>query len=83
METEGKSILGKGNSMCKGRGMCLQSSAARSARANLRWKEGQEALNAMARIFIEGEQLEPQQDPVSASAVIHEMALSPSPGATS
>lgn len=31
METEGKSILGKGNSMRKGRGMCLQSSAARSA----------------------------------------------------
>lgn len=37
----------------------------------------------MARIFIEGEQLEPQQAPVSASAVIREMPLSPSPGATS
>lgn len=37
----------------------------------------------MPRIFIEGEQLDPQHDPVSASAVIHEMPLSPSPRVTS
>lgn len=77
MKRERKSILDNGNGMHKGREMCSQSSAAHSAQ--LEGKSGvegsQEALNAVPRIFTEGEQLEPQQDLVNAPVVICGNAL--------
>jgi hypothetical protein len=54
-EEGAEDMLGDWNNMCKGREMCAQSPPASSTQqeANLEWKEGKEALDAVPRIFIQ------------------------------